>query len=42
MYDVGGLKNRKLIIGLATAACVLVGGYIPVFAIQFQQKKTQG
>jgi hypothetical protein len=42
MYDVGGLKNRKLIFGVATTAIVLIGGYIPVFAVQFQQSKTQG
>ena len=42
MYDVGGLKNRKLIFGVATTAIVLIGGYIPVFAVQFQQSKTKG
>ena len=36
MYDVGATKNRKLVFGVATAAIVLIGGYIPVFAIQFQ------
>jgi len=41
MYDVGATKNRKLVFGVATAAIVLIGGYIPVFAIQFQQNKTK-
>ena len=36
MYDVGATKHRKLVFGVATAAIVLIGGYIPVFAIQFQ------
>ena len=42
MYDVGATKNRKLVFGVATTAVVLIGGYIPIYAIQFQQKKTQG
>jgi len=31
-----------VVFGAACAAVVLIGGYIPVYAIQFQQRKASG
>ena len=42
MYDVGATKARPLVFGVATAAVVLIGGYIPVYACQFQNRKAAG
>ncbi|CEF96550.1 unnamed product [Ostreococcus tauri] len=42
MYDVGATKNRKLVFGLATFSVVFLGTAIPIYAINFQQSKTQG
>ena len=42
MYDVGATKARPLVFGVATAAVVLIGGYIPVYACQFQNRKASG
>jgi len=41
MYDIGSIPNRKLFFGTAVAAVVLIGGYIPIYAVQFQQNKTK-
>ena len=35
-------KGRAAVFGAACAAVVLIGGYIPVYAIQFQQRKAAG
>ena len=35
-------KGRSAVFGAACAAVVLIGGYIPVYAIQFQQRKASG
>jgi hypothetical protein len=35
-------KGRTVVFGAACAAVVLIGGYIPVYAIQFQQRKASG
>ena len=35
-------KGRTAVFGAACAAVVLIGGYIPVYAIQFQQRKASG
>ena len=32
-------KGRTVVFGTACAAVVLIGGYIPVYACQFQQRK---
>ena len=42
MYDVGATKARPLVFGVATAAVVLIGGYLPVYACQFQNRKAAG
>ena len=39
---VGATKARPLVFGVATAAVVLIGGYIPVYACQFQNRKAAG
>jgi|TARA_B110000977_G_scaffold201298_1_gene295221 hypothetical protein len=35
-------KGRTAVFGAACAAVVLIGGYIPVYAVQFQQRKASG
>ena len=35
-------KGRAAVFGAACAAVVLIGGYIPVYAVQFQQRKAAG
>ena len=35
-------KGRSAVFGAACAAVVLIGGYIPVYAVQFQQRKASG
>ena len=42
MYDVGATKGRTLVFGTATAAIVLIGGGIPVYACHFQNRKASG
>ena len=35
-------KGRTVVFGTACAAVVLIGGYIPIYACQFQQRKAAG
>ncbi|KAI5062713.1 hypothetical protein GOP47_0023252 [Adiantum capillus-veneris] len=39
MYNLPGMKHRKLKMGLAVFAVVAIGTGVPIFAVIFQQKK---
>ena len=39
MYDIGAQKHRGLVFGGAVVFVVALGTFIPLFAVNFQQRK---
>ncbi|KAH9538619.1 hypothetical protein CY35_15G016100 [Sphagnum magellanicum] len=42
MYDIQGMKNRKLKVFLGTFGALAIGIMVPIWAVQYQRKKQGG
>jgi hypothetical protein len=42
MYDIQGMKSRKLKVFLGTFGALAIGIMVPIWAVQYQTKKQGG